>query len=136
MHPSKEWCHRTYCRCLLKLKVAQWRLRFPQIVGNKVKGESQNGCFKKTKHAKFSEKRTFLIPWYAHVGVRIMGLEMFIFRKILRALFSRNTRFEIHPFALFRRNIFLLYFGPVCLFFWTLVFLGISANFSLFSVNS
>ena len=24
------------------------------------KGESQNGYFKKTKHAKFSEKRTFL----------------------------------------------------------------------------
>ena len=23
------------------------------------KGESQNGCYKKTKHAKFSEKRTF-----------------------------------------------------------------------------
>ena len=37
-----------------------------QIVGNKAKGKSQNGCFKKTKHAKFSEKRTFLIPWYAH----------------------------------------------------------------------
>ena len=32
------------------------------IVGNKVKGESQNGCFKQTKHAKFSEKRTFLTP--------------------------------------------------------------------------
>ena len=31
------------------------------------KGESQNGCFKKTKHAKFSEKRRFLTPWYAHV---------------------------------------------------------------------
>ena len=26
------------------------------------KGESQNGCFKKTKHAKFSEKRAFLTP--------------------------------------------------------------------------
>ena len=26
------------------------------------KGESQNGCFKKTKHVKFSEKRTFLTP--------------------------------------------------------------------------
>ena len=26
------------------------------------KGESQNGCFKETKHAKFSEKRTFLTP--------------------------------------------------------------------------
>ena len=39
------------------------------------KGESQNGCFKKTKHAKFSEKKKFLppdthtlsYPWYAHV---------------------------------------------------------------------
>ena len=28
------------------------------------KSESQNGCFKKTNHAKFSEKRTFLTPWY------------------------------------------------------------------------
>ena len=26
------------------------------------KGESENGCFKKTKHVKFSEKRTFLTP--------------------------------------------------------------------------
>ena len=26
------------------------------------KGESQNGCFKRTKYAKFSEKRTFLTP--------------------------------------------------------------------------
>ena len=26
------------------------------------KGESQNGCFKKAKHAKFSEKQTFLTP--------------------------------------------------------------------------
>ena len=31
------------------------------------KGESQNGCFKKTKHTKFSENWTFLTPWYAHV---------------------------------------------------------------------
>ena len=26
------------------------------------KGKSRKGCFKKTKHAKFSEKRTFLTP--------------------------------------------------------------------------
>ena len=26
------------------------------------KGESQNGCVKKAKHAIFSEKRTFLTP--------------------------------------------------------------------------
>ena len=48
-------------------------------------GESQNRCFKKTKHAKFSEKRTFLTPLYG---------------KIWRALFSWNTRFEIRSFAL------------------------------------
>ena len=34
------------------------------------KGESQNGCFKKTKHAKFSEKQTFLTPWYVRVRIR------------------------------------------------------------------
>ena len=26
------------------------------------KGESENGCFKRTKHFKFSEKQTFLTP--------------------------------------------------------------------------
>ena len=31
------------------------------------KGESQNGCFKKTEYAKFSEKQKFFTPWYAHV---------------------------------------------------------------------
>ena len=31
------------------------------------KGESQSGCFKKTKHVKCSEKRTFLTPCYAHI---------------------------------------------------------------------
>ena len=34
------------------------------------KGESQNGCFKKTKHVKLSKKRTFFKPWYAHVNIR------------------------------------------------------------------
>ena len=30
------------------------------------KGESQNGCFEKTKHATISEKWMFLTPWYAY----------------------------------------------------------------------
>ena len=35
------------------------------------KGESRSACFKKkkTKHAKFSEKRTFLTPWHAHMQI-------------------------------------------------------------------
>ena len=37
------------------------------------KGETQNGGNKKTKHVKFSEKRTFLTPGDAQVRVRIMG---------------------------------------------------------------
>ena len=36
------------------------------------KSESQNGCFKKTKHAKFFKKRTFLTPWYAHESFEIL----------------------------------------------------------------
>ena len=31
------------------------------------KGESLNGCYKKTKHVKFSEKWTFLTPRYTYV---------------------------------------------------------------------
>ena len=41
----------------------------------KQKRESQNGCYMKTKHTKFSEKPTFLYPWYAHAHVRIRGQE-------------------------------------------------------------
>ena len=33
------------------------------------KGESRKECFRKTKRIKFSKKRTFLTPWYAHVRV-------------------------------------------------------------------
>ena len=41
--------------------------------GIRQKGESQNECFKKAKHAKISEKQTFLTSRYAHVRVRIRG---------------------------------------------------------------
>ena len=37
------------------------------------KSESQNCGYEKTKHPKFSEKRTFLTPKYAHVGLSISG---------------------------------------------------------------
>ena len=45
---------------------AHWysQIQLPVI---RQKGQSQNGCFKKTKHVKFSEKRTFLTPWYTHI---------------------------------------------------------------------
>ena len=61
------------------------------------KAESQNGCSKKTKHAKFSEKLTFLTPrTSAYWGVRNV-----CFLKIWLALFSWNTcflRFALLPY--------------------------------------
>ena len=49
------------------------------------KGESQNECFKKTKHVKFSEKRTFTFLTCAYQGVRNIrfsqNLTCFIFLK-------------------------------------------------------
>ena len=51
----------------------------------KQKGKSQKGCFKNTKHDKFSEKRTFLTLWCAYQGVRNVrfskNLACFVFLK-------------------------------------------------------
>ena len=68
------------------------------------KGESRNGCFKKTKHFKFSEKRTFLTPLIRTRTYVYQGVRNIFFRKIWRALFSWNTHFEIYPFALLPTN--------------------------------
>ena len=48
-------------------EVQKWNVGgFPWISSAiRQKCESQNGCYKKIKHAKFPEKRTFLTPWYA-----------------------------------------------------------------------
>ena len=63
---STEWIYReSEIRAILSSVIRQ-------------KGELQNECFKKTKHAKFSEKQTFLTPWYAHVRE---NLARFVFLK-------------------------------------------------------
>ena len=46
------------------------------VIGQK--DESQKGGFKKTKHAKFSEKRIFLTLWYAQVRVDGIKLHMLL----------------------------------------------------------
>ena len=61
------------------------------------KGESQNGCYKETKHAKFSEKKTNI---FYPFPVRFRRSEMFAFQKIWCALFSCNICFEIRSFIL------------------------------------
>ena len=54
-------------------------------------GESQNVCFKKAKHNKLSEKRTFLTPWYVVL--------FFLETPVLRfALLPYYRRIEQSPF--------------------------------------
>ena len=93
-------------QCEGQFTVAEMKQQWHNLLTNcktsaiRQKGKSQNGCFEKTKDAKFSEKRTFFYPLIRiHVAVS-GGKKMFVFRKIWRALFSWNTRFEIRPFAL------------------------------------
>ena len=51
-------------------------------VGNKAKGGISKRVFQENKEHKFSEKRTFLTPWYAHVGF-LENLVGFFFWKLL-----------------------------------------------------
>ena len=62
-------------------QIVLWRpLRHRKTSIIRQNGKSQNGCFKKTKHVKFSGKRTFLTPWYKHVRFS-ENLACFVFLK-------------------------------------------------------
>ena len=67
------------------------------------KGKSQNGCFKKTKHAKFSGKQTFLTPWYAKKCsffgkfVVLCFLETSVLRFALLPYYRRVLQFTNFP---------------------------------------
>ena len=46
-------------------------------------------------YVKFSEKLTFLTPWYAHICARIRGLEMLVFREILRTYLMDGLKWDL-----------------------------------------
>ena len=73
----------------------------PEFISNMAKGRTQNGGNKNTKHAKFSEKRTFLPP-DTHTYVCVSEGKK---HKIWRALCSCYLRFEIRPFAILPRSL-------------------------------
>ena len=65
------------------------------------KGESRNGGNKRAKHAKFSEKRTFLTSWYAHLRTcAYHGVRNVRFSENLACFAFMLLRFEIRPFVL------------------------------------
>ena len=60
------------------------------MVGNKGKGRISKRVLQEKKQANISEKKKFPTP-----DTHTRRHEMFILRKILRALFSCDTRFKI-----------------------------------------
>ena len=68
------------------------------------KGESQNGGNKNTKHAKFSEKRTFFYPLIRTRTCTYQGVKNVRFSENWRALYSCYLRFEIRSFAIVPTN--------------------------------
>ena len=81
----RECCYEIYCQMFLELLVHVLTMLFIKIINCFIfldwafsswhpysgfrsliirqKGEAQSGCYKKTKRAKFSKRRTFLNPW-------------------------------------------------------------------------
>ena len=80
-----------------------WSTLFPQFLIKSGLGKSNlKGGHPLSTYAKFFEKLTFLATWYAHVRVRIRGLEMLVFRKILSTYLMDDPqeirRTSIHKF--------------------------------------
>ena len=64
------------------------------------KGQSQNGCFRKTKHVEFSEKRTFFYPLIRTGTCAYQGVKPVRFSENLACFVFLKTHFEVRPFAL------------------------------------
>ena len=75
------------------------------------KGESKNECFKKTKNAKFSEKRTFLTTWYAHVRT---GQKCSFFEKFGMTCFLETLVLTFALLPYYRRAVIYLTFKDSC----------------------
>ena len=69
--------------------------------------EYQDGCFKKTKLAKFPEKVTFLTPWYTHVVGVPRGKKCLVFGKLGLLYFLKTTvlRFALLPSEIITQTI-------------------------------
>ena len=93
--PSEAFYKKTVLKNFAKFtgKHMCWRLflggcRRPGLILDssviRQKGESQNECFMKTKHAKFPEERTFLTPWCAYQGGKKCCMLCFLETLVMR----------------------------------------------------
>ena len=71
------------------------------FVDNKAKGRISKRVLQENKARHVFQKTKISYPYVSYArACAYQGLEMFVLRKIWRALFSCNTRFEIRLFAL------------------------------------
>ena len=93
---SQSW---RFCTSFLTRKKCNLLMFSPKGI---LKGRISKRVFqKKTKHAIFSEKGTFLTPWHPHVRVCVRrGVGNVRFSENMACFIFLNTRFEIRPFAL------------------------------------
>ena len=77
------------------------------------KDQSQNRCYKKTKHAKFFEKRTFLTPWYtcAYQGIKnvCFSKTFFLITPVLRFTLLLYCRGNMKVFRETWRNVYSMF---------------------------
>ena len=97
------------------IKISWWRSKTPGIITPfadikssvvSQKGKSQNGCFKKSKHAKFSKKEKFLSPWCVSGGKRL--LVFFLIFGVLcffKTSFCLITESLLNFFAIFTNTL-------------------------------
>ena len=69
-------------------------INHPEFVGNKAKGESQNWCFKKAKHAKISEKQVFLTD-ELHIDIILGDFNLNMFHDSNDALKKILSSYEL-----------------------------------------
>ena len=70
------------------------------------KDESQNGCFRKTKHVKFSEKRTFFYPMIRTCTCAYQGVKNVRFSENLTCFAFLKHPFWDSPFCLIIDEMF------------------------------
>ena len=77
------------------------------FLGNKAKGRISKRVFQENKARRIFRTNEHFLPPDTHTHVFISeGKKCSFFRKILRTLFSSNTRFENSPFCLITDTVF------------------------------
>ena len=76
-----------------------------EIVGNKAKDRTSKRVFQENKARQIFRKNKHILPPVTQRYVCVSGdKKCLLFRRICRALFSWNARFEVLPFALLPTN--------------------------------